>query len=158
MVVVTQAGLPDGDCGNVAAVVRLGVLAGCLWDGACPAGDRVAAVRAGLAGKPAPPGLGLGLTLGLGKPEGLGLGKPEGDGFGVGNPDGFGFGLGHTLPFRFPWPFPFPLPLPPPPPKKNLHLGFFGIGFAWIHLLMPVTFSGSSCVIGLCDMASSLVM
>ncbi|MDR2987440.1 MAG: hypothetical protein LBV34_21645 [Nocardiopsaceae bacterium] len=83
--------MPDGDCGNIAAVVKLGVLASCLCDGVRPDGDCWLAVPAG-----GPPllrlGLGVGLVLGLGKPEllGLGLGKPEGVGFGVGGPDGGG--------------------------------------------------------------------
>src|SRR6266566_3152246 len=135
----SQPGLADGDCGNVAAVVRLGVLAACLRVGVCPDSDCAAVALAGLAGKP-PLGLTLGLTVGLGNPLGLGLGKPDGLGLGVGKPGGLGFGLGHTtLPFHFPWPLPLPLPLP----KTNLHLGFvFGSGLAWIHLLMPATFSG----------------
>ena len=93
--VAIQAGLPVGDCGSVAAVVRLGVVATCLRDGTRPDCEAVAV--------PALPWpwleLGLGVGLGLGNPDalGLGLGKPDGVGFGVGGPVGFGVGVVHTL-------------------------------------------------------------
>jgi hypothetical protein len=95
VVATAQPGLAGGDCGSIAAVVRLGVLESCLRDGVCPASCLAAPAWAsppGLAGKPP-----LGLGLGLGKPDGLGLGTPDGLGFGVGMPDGVGFGvtIGH---------------------------------------------------------------
>ena len=83
MVAGTQIGLVKAGLGTIAEIVRLGVPAADLWDGAFP----------GFGGK-VPGGLGLGLTVGLGEPlVGVGLG----DVLVVGLGDVLGLGLGQFV-------------------------------------------------------------
>jgi len=85
----TQPGLADSGRGNVADVVRLGVLAACLRDGAFPAGAWAGKLRPAV-------GVGVGDTLGpgLGLPDGPGLGELDGLGLGLGLPPWLG---GHLV-------------------------------------------------------------